>query len=208
MVLLLFFYLILFLVAAAWVWLLLGLLKSGKRWTIGALALQISLIMAVIVVALGGGWAGVIGFVLPLPTAIPVTHTLLLHYPFYADFYYIALAAGVFVALLLSIFRPFRIWSPLIVVAVAIAMALPIAEKHSRSLMCQKALDLGSEEVTRNSFLWSLRHVRTNYMGELHAHTLIDGTHYAWSYRLLDWYRVDPLHFRHPSQIKTACGKA
>ncbi|MEC8039669.1 MAG: hypothetical protein VX181_03010 [Pseudomonadota bacterium] len=196
------------LIAAAWIWLLLGLFKSGKRWIFGALALQLSLIMALITLAMRGGWGAVIGFVWPLLTSVPVTSILITHYAFYADFYYIALGEGLGLALILSILPPLRIWAPLIATTVSMALALPMAEKHSRSLMCKRALALGGEVVERNSFLWSLAHTRVKYMGELHARTIIEDQPYAWSYTLLDWYRVNPLNELQPGRIWTACGKA
>lgn len=196
------------LIAAAWIWLLLGLLKSGKRWTYGALALQLSLIITFIVLAMGGGWAAVIGFVWPLPTSVLVAAFLKHHFEFYADFFYLALGGGLGLALILSILPPLRIWAPLIATTASMALAVPMAEKHSRSLMCKRALALGGEVVERNSFLWSLGHTRVNYMGELHARTIIEDQPYAWSYTLLDWYRVNPLNELQPGQIWTACGKA
>ena len=83
-----------------------------------------------------------------------------------------------------------------------------MAEIHSRSLMCKRALALGGEVVERNSFLWSLGKTRVNYMGELHARTIIKDQPYAWSYTLLDWYPVNPLQELQPGQIQTTCGKA
>tara|TARA_Y100001956_G_scaffold81594_1_gene99623 strand:- start:121 stop:741 length:621 start_codon:yes stop_codon:yes gene_type:complete len=196
------------LIAAAWIWLLLGLFKSGKRWIFGALALQLSLIMSLIVVAMGGAWAAVIGFVWPLPTAVPVTSILLTHYTFYADFYYIALGGGLGLALILSILPPLRIWALLIATTASMALAVPMAEKHSRSLMCQRALALGASEIKRQSFLKSLRHTRTDFLREAHGLTTANEQTYVWSYKRLDWYPVDAQPYAQPGQIQTACGKA
>lgn len=196
------------LIAAAWIWLLLGLFKSGKRWIYGALALQLSLIITFIVIAMGGGWSAVIGFVWPLPTAVLVSDLLLQHSNFYTDFYYLPVGAGLCLALIAAIFSPLRIWTPLIVVAVAIPLALPMAEKHSRNLMCQRALALGASEVKRRSFLKSLRHTRTNFLSEAHGLTTANGQTYAWSYKRLDWYPVDTHPYLQPGFIQTACGKA
>jgi hypothetical protein len=193
---------------AVWIWLLLGLLKSGKRWIYGALALQLSLIITFIVLAMGGGWSAVIGFIWPLPTAVLTSDLLLQHSNFYADFYYLPLGAGLCLALIAAIFAPLRIWTPLIVVAVAIPLALPMAERHSRSLMCQRALALGASEVKRHRFLWSLRYIRTNFLGEAHGLTIANGQTYIWSYKRLDWSPVDTQPYAQPGYIQTACGKA
>lgn len=193
---------------AGWLWLLLGLLKSGKRWTYGALALQLSLIITFIVLAMGGGWSAVIGFIWPLPTAVLASDLLLQHSNFYADFYYLPLGAGLCLALIAAIFAPLRIWTPLIVVAVAIPLALPMAERHSRSLMCQRALAIGSSEVKRYSFLKSLRHTRTGFLREAHGLATANGQTYVWSYKRLDWYPVDAQPYAQPGYIQTACGKA
>jgi len=196
------------LLAALWFWLLLGLRKSGRRWLYGALALQFSVLMTLLMLFLGSGWAALIGFIWPLPTVLPVSSVLLQHSSFYADFYYFPLGAGLCLALIAAIFPPLRIWTPLIVVAVAIPLALPMAEKHSRNLMCQRAIALGASEIKRHSFLWSLRHTRTNFLGEAHGLTTVDGQSYAWSYRRLDWYPVTSQPYGQPGYIQTACSKA
>lgn len=196
------------LIAAAWLWLLLGLLKSGKRWIYGALALQLSLIMTLIVLAMGGRWAAVIGFLWPLPTSVIVAAFLEHHYEFYADFFYLALGGGLGLALILSILPPLRIWAPLIATTASMALAVPMAEKHSRSLMCQRALALGASEVKRHSFLKSLRDTRTDFLREAHGLTTTNGQTYVWSYKRLDWYPVDTQPYAQPGYIQTACGKA
>lgn len=196
------------LIAAAWIWLLLGLFKSGKRWIYGALALQLSLIITFIVIAMGGGWSAVIGFVWPLPTAVLVAAFLEHHYEFYADFFYLALGGGLGLALILSILPPLRIWAPLIATTASMALAVPMAEKHSRNLMCQRALAFGASEIKRDSFLKSLRHTRTNFLAEAHGLTTANGQTYAWSYKRLDWYPVDTHPNLRPGFIQTACGKA
>lgn len=196
------------LLAALWFWLLLGVRKSGRRWLCGTLALQLSALMTLLVLFLGSGWAALIGFVWPLPTAIPVSALLLQHSNFYADFYYLPLGAGFSLAVIAAIFQPFRIWTPLIVAAVAIPLALPMAEKHSRNLMCQRASDLGAEHIQRHSFLWSLRLTRTNFLGEAHGLTTVDAQSYAWSYRHLDWYPIAAQPQGQPGYIQTACSKA
>lgn len=195
-------------IGVGWLWLLFGLRKSGKRWLYGALAFQLSALMALVMIFLGSGWAALIGFVWPLPAAVPLTYTFLVHYDFYADFYYLPLGAGLCLALIAAIFAPLRIWTPLIVAAVAIPLALPMAEKHSRNLMCQRALALGASEIKRHSFLWSLGHTRTNFLGEAHGLTLANGQSYAWSYRRLDWFPVATQPYGQPGYIQTACGKA
>lgn len=196
------------LLGALWFWFLLGLRNSGRRWLYGALALQLSVLMTLLMLLLGSGWAALIGFVWPLPTALPVSSLLLQNSNFYADFYYFPLGAGLCLALIATIFPPLRVWTPLIVAAVAIPLALPMAERHSRSLMCQSAIALGASEIKRHSFLWSLRHTRTNFLGEAHGFTMANGQSYIWSYRRLDWSPVATQPYRQPGYIQTACGKA
>lgn len=196
------------LLAVLWIWLLIGLMKTGWRKTAASLALQLSALMTLLMLFLGSGWAALIGFVLPLPSAVPVTSLLLQHSNFYADFYYLPLGAGLCLALIAAIFPPLRIWTPLIVAAVAIPLALPMAEKHSRNLMCQRALALGASEIKRHSFLWSLGHTRTNFLGEAHGLAMPNGQSYAWSYRRLDWFPVATQPYGQPGYIQTACSKA
>lgn len=178
--------------SAAWIWLLLGILKSGRRKTLAQIAIQLSAVTYVYYGLRDGGFAMLLNALVPIYSMISEYKTLL-QFPEFLSLLLPFISITFLVTFTLCIFfRRLRIWSFGIATITAMLVAVPIGEKISQHAMCKTAFMQGVSQIKRNTFSWSLLNAPDEWQFEIHATTNIRGKRYGWSYRDMNWYEIKP----------------
>lgn len=196
--------------AAGWIWLLLGLRHrprtghGGARYIAGALALQLSVVMALYGMLWGGIWPALVGLIWPLPLLLPLAFQVETFSDFTGPLRSLMLSVAMIVMLLTLLLRRAKLWGPLLGVVCGLLVVLPVAEYRSRALMCIRAADHDITRFPRHSIYWSLRNSPREVQLDLHAMAEIDGIPHGWSYREENWYALPAsVHVAAPKTIHT-----
>lgn len=171
-----------------WIWLCLGVRKSGRRYVLGMIACQLSVVAGAAGLSFGIVEA-LLAAMYPLIFLLWVKLLLSL-YPFLWGILQQSLIWLIPFAVLPVIFKPVRRWVIVWLCLPLLGIFMILAEKESRHSMCDAALEMGESEIRRNTFRWSIRNGLAEFAMDIHALMVKDGVRYGWSYRQLDWYAI------------------
>ncbi len=177
------------LLAAVWVWLCMGIMKTGIRYVAGAVASQISFVHLVFGLLTGQGLGAFFGAFVP-PLILVLSERFAQFHSFLSDVLPMAFAAGgiTFVAIL-AVPR-LRLWSVAPALLVFLAVGIVVGENVSQRAMCRAAAHANIPEFRRRTLLWSLYNTPEEFQFDIHAAAEIDGRRLGWSYREMDWYEI------------------
>lgn len=88
---------------------------------------------------------------------------------------------------------------------VLLASSIVIGEHLSRTAICASASEFGMDNVTRNSFLWSVANTGFEFQSEIHAMARRGEDYFGWSYSEMDWYALPDTVWINISSGAPAC---
>lgn len=183
---------------AIWIGLIWGLRKAGWRYWIGAIAVQLSVVLVLISILRGASILGAafnaLAALIALWSLLSLAHEFL---PFLGPLiaWSLLVAAGVTLILWPVAIGPWRL---LPAALFGLGSLLVMAEFQSRAEMCAASQ---SPMIHRHSFLWSLRNTPAEFAWGYHAWQ--NGL--AWSYRERAWVRLPPNPNLNPPEAKYIC---
>lgn len=180
---------ILILPVAGWLWLCLGVLKSGIRSVFGAVAIQLSLVAIVFGLLIGSPLGALIVALAP-PLVLFSPFNFLQFGLFFSMVLPIALSCG---AIVLGIFLSLpglRLWSVAPALLAVLSTGIVVGEHVSKREMCRTAEASGIVEFRRRTLLWSLQNVPEEFQFDIHAAAEVGGRRMGWSYREMGWYEI------------------
>lgn len=184
-------FLVLGLSGIGWIWICVGLRKSGRRKVIGLIAFQISIVTIGYSILRGDILSGFINSIFPPLVFIFEIRRLNQFSDFLAHIVFIPILLGVIALLLSFVSYRTRPWSLAVGGLVALFSAVGTGENASKMMMCSAIDDAEITQIYRNTFLWSLRNTPREFQFEVHAIAELNGQQVAWSYRELNWYAVN-----------------
>lgn len=174
-----------------WVWLCLGLRKSGWRYALGAIAIQFSIVAFVLGLIKGQSFGALFGALSP-PMELIFTDYYSKFELFLSHVLPIAFAVGIVVFACLFLIPKFRLWSIAPSLLAVLIAAVFVGERVSKDAMCASAKEIGLDQFRRNTLLWSLANAPEEFQFEIHAAGEIGKRRMGWSYREMHWYEIPP----------------
>lgn len=177
------------LLAAVWVWLCMGIRKTGIRYVAGAVALQISFVDLVFGLLTGQGLGAFFGALVP-PLILVFSERFAQFHSFLSDVLPMAFASGGLVFLAVLAVPKLRVWSVTPALLAFLATGIVVGERVSQRAMCRTAAEANIPEFRRRPLLWSLHNTPDEFQFDIHAAAEIGGRRLGWSYREMDWYEI------------------
>jgi hypothetical protein len=100
----------------------------------------------------------------------------------------VALPVAALTLAITVVFRPLRPFAIAITCACLVVSTLVAGDVISSRAMCATAEAQGLTDVTRNSFVWSISNTGREYQFDVHAMAQRGDDRVAWSYSAMDWY--------------------
>lgn len=173
-----------------WIWLLIGVRKTGFRKFVGQVAIQLSVLCFLYFGILRGDPSGAISAALSPPFALASFRRFDIFWELIEQI--LPYTSVVFLLTFLGciLLKKLRVWSVGLALGISLISTVFIAENISKETMCQTALALGVTQIQRNTFFWSLRNAPREFQFEVHAIAKKDEIQMGWSYRNMNWYEI------------------
>jgi hypothetical protein len=180
--------------ALCWIWLCLGIAKTGVRRVLAAIALQLSFVTAVFGLLHGHGPHAFLEALLP-PVALPLSFGYLASFKlFLSQILPTAAAVGVLVFLALLAVPKVRIWAIAPAMLAFLFAATVVGERVSQRAMCSTAKEAGINEFWRGPLTWaSLQQEGRDFGTYFHAVAEVNGKRLGWSYETMSWQELQPM---------------
>ncbi len=175
--------------AAGWVFLCLGLRKSGPRRVAGAIAIQISGVAFVWTLLTSNPLAAIVTAVLPPFMIFPVDRYLQFD-RFFGQMFFPAVAVGLLVAGAFLWSPRLRLWCLAPGLIACLVAGLVVGERVSQREMCRTAEAAGIADFRRHTLFWSLRNTPYEFQFEIHAIAKLGAKRLGWSYYEMGWYEI------------------
>ncbi|MEX3016655.1 hypothetical protein [Gymnodinialimonas hymeniacidonis] len=157
---------------------LVGLLRFGPTWGIGAVLFPPALLLF-----------------LPGIAELSITPQIAL--------YALPITAAV---LALSLWHPItRLFSVMLTCATLVISTLVAGEAISARAMCQTAAGQNLTNVTRHPFWWSIHNTGYDFQFQLHGLATRGEDQFAWSYSEMDWYPLPDTIWPNITSGEPAC---
>jgi hypothetical protein len=177
------------LLAACWLWLCIGVLKTGPRRVVGAVALQISFLALFFGFITAQPLGALVAALIP-PLMLFVLHDWVQFDLYLSQIAQVAVPCGLVVFTVFMAFPRLRLWSIAPALLACLVAGIVVGERVSKREMCLKAKAIGIAEFSRNTLMWSLRNAPQESPMEIHAAAKVGDRRLGWSYRTMGWYGI------------------